>query len=138
MIRIVLDNNIVIDAFRPNPDFTPVANEVFRLIGDDDVVPYVCASSLTDIYYVLRKTHSANITKTIIEHLCSAFYVISVTATDCSAALRMKMEDFEDALIAVCAKKIGADYIISRDKEFQNADSGVNVISATELLRVIN
>jgi len=40
------------------------------------------------------------------------------TQGECAVALSLPITDFEDALVAVCAGKGKADYIITNDKDF--------------------
>ncbi len=44
--------------------------------------------------------------------------VIVVDGEKCSDALASEMDDFEDALVAVCAESVNADFIVTRDKGF--------------------
>jgi len=134
VIKIIIDNNIVIDALRPNPDFEDDAKNVFRLIGYNKIIPYICVNSLTDIFYVLQKVHGAEVAKKIISNLITAIDIIPLTKNDCIEALALPMDDFDDAVIVVCAKKIHADYIVSRDKNFINAKIDVEVITAEQLI----
>jgi predicted nucleic acid-binding protein len=48
------------------------------------------------------------------------------------------MSDFEDAIVAVCAKKINADFIVSRDDDFMKAGTEIRVISPNQLLQEIS
>ena len=43
-----------------------------------------------------------------------------------NASLGNKMEDFEDALIMVCAEKANIDFIITRDEIFLTAEKAVS------------
>lgn len=52
--------------------------------------------------------------------------VVLITQNDCIKALALP-NDFEDALVEVCAKEIGADYIVSRDSEFKEIATGVKI-----------
>lgn len=57
--------------------------------------------------------------------------VVNVTApaeADCRDALGFPMSDFEDAVAAICAKKIGADCIVSRNRKLISANTGVEGI----------
>jgi predicted nucleic acid-binding protein len=47
------------------------------------------------------------------------------------------MDDFEDAIIAVCAKKIGAACIVSRDEAFIRASTDVKVMKPSQFLASI-
>ncbi|MDR3271257.1 MAG: PIN domain-containing protein [Peptococcaceae bacterium] len=44
------------------------------------------------------------------------------------------IDDFEDALVAVCAEKIKADYIVTRDETFLLCQSSVPLIRPEEFL----
>jgi predicted nucleic acid-binding protein len=134
MTHVVLDSNIVLDVLRPNQDFEADAKRIFRLIGDGGLDASICANSLTDIFYILRKVHGARRAKDFIAHLVAAARVLPLSQEDCQDALALSMDDFEDALIAVCAKKAGADFIVSRDTDFIKAPSDVRVIAPKELL----
>jgi predicted nucleic acid-binding protein len=61
--------------------------------------------------------------------------VVSVTQKDCIGALSIPLDDFEDALAAVCAKKAGADYIVTRDDGFLRGKSPVPLIAPDDLLK---
>jgi predicted nucleic acid-binding protein len=67
----------------------------------------------------------------------SVVNVIPLTEADCSDALAMPMNDFEDALVAVCAKKAGVDYIVTRDDKFLQSNSPVPLISPDRLLGLL-
>jgi predicted nucleic acid-binding protein len=135
-MKVVIDNNVVIDALNSRQPFDTEAKEIFRAFGKEQFEPYITANSLTDIFYVLRRGNEANSkkAKTVITNLISIVNIISLTETDCSDALELPMDDFEDAVVMVCAKKANADYIVSRDEKFVNSDSVVSVISPTQLL----
>ena len=69
MIKVFIDNNVAIDALRPNPDFEIGAKRVFQLIWQDKITPYMCANSLADIFYVLRKVQGVEKAKKTIANL---------------------------------------------------------------------
>ena len=134
-MKVVIDNNVVIDALKPRQPFDTEAKAVFRAFGDEKFEPYVTANSLTDIFYVLRRGNDANSAKAkaVIANLVSVVNVIPLTESDCSDALELPMNDFEDAVVLVCAKKVGADFIVSRDEKFIKSEIGVKVITPTQL-----
>ncbi|MDR1192617.1 MAG: PIN domain-containing protein [Peptococcaceae bacterium] len=138
-MKVVIDNNVAIDALKPRQPFDTEAKAVFRLFGAEKFEPYVTANSLTDIFYVLRhgkgNEASAAKAKSVVANLVSAVNVIPLTQADCADALDLPMSDFEDAVIAVCAGKVGADCIVSRDKKFIKAETAVEVITPGELIK---
>jgi predicted nucleic acid-binding protein len=136
-MKVVIDNNVIIDFFGAEVEFKLLADEIFSLIKLYKIKPYVCLNSLTDIYYVLRKTKGSNDAKKVISDLLTVTSVIPLNVYDCKVALALPMNDFEDAIIAVSAKKVGADYVISRDAKFIKAASDVKVITPKELISII-
>ena len=106
-MKVVIDNNVVIDALKPRQPFDTEAKAVFRAFGQEKFEPYVTANSLTDIFYVLRRGNDANAAKAkaVVANLLSVVSVIPLTETDCANALALPIDDFEDALIDVCAQK---------------------------------
>ena len=137
MMKVVFDNNVVLDALRPNPDFEADAKNLLRLIGYNKISPYICANSLTDIFYVLQKIQGAEAAKKLIINLITVFDIIPLTKNDCIEALSLPINDFEDAIIAVCAKKIIADCIVSRDEKFIKSKIDVKIVTPKWLLKKI-
>jgi predicted nucleic acid-binding protein len=139
-MKVVIDNNVAIDALKPRQPFDTEAKAVFRLFGEEKFEPYVTANSLTDIFYVLRRGNDANAAKakSVVANLMSVVNVIPLTESDCADALALPMNDFEDAVVAVCAEKIKADCIVSRDEKFIGAKTAVAVISPAQLIERLN
>ncbi|MCL1816275.1 MAG: PIN domain-containing protein [Clostridiales bacterium] len=136
-MKAVIDNNIVIDALKPNPDFEADAKLVFQLIWQDRITPYMCANSLTDIFYILRKVQGAEKAKNTIANLITAIEIIPLTESDCVNALALPMNDFEDAIITVCAHKISADCIVSRNRKLIKAGTEIEVLTSKQLFEKI-
>ena len=136
-MKIILDVNIVIDALRPNHEFEAQAVKIFDLARQDKIDPFICANSLTDIFYILRKIHGLIKAKETIANLVVATDIVALTKNDCIDALALQINDYEDAIIAICAKKINADYIVSRDEKFIKTTTDVEVISPQNFLAKI-
>ena len=132
-MNVFIDNNIVIDALKPNPDFETDAKRVFQLIWTGEITPFMSVNSLTDIFYVMQKIQGAEKAKQIIDNLMTAVNIVPLTAEDCKDALALPLSDFEDAIIAVCAKKHYAECIVSRDDSFTKAVLEVEVVTPQRL-----
>jgi len=135
-MTVVFDNNILIDALADREPFKKDAQEVLKLAASGDLLGYISVNSVTDIYYVLHKTYNIEIAKDAIAKLLKLLRPIPITGIDCEQALISAITDFEDALIMVCATKVSADYVVSRDTAFQKSESLIPVISATKLLDI--
>ncbi|GHV06872.1 hypothetical protein FACS1894217_06450 [Clostridia bacterium] len=131
---VVFDNNIIIDALEPRPHYETQAKELLRRVMTNKIEGYVAASSLTDIFYVLSKKAGEENAKAATQNIANLLEVVDVLKSDCKAAFSLPMTDFEDAVVAVCAKKVGADCVVSRDEKFIKANSGVRVVKPDALV----
>jgi len=136
-MKVVIDNNIVIDALKPNPDFEADAKRVFQLMWKDRITPYMCANSLADIFYIMQKVQGAKKAKHTISNLMTVIKILPLTESDCADALALPMDDFEDAIIAVCAHKINADCIVSRNRKFIKVRTEIEVLTPKQLIEKI-
>ena len=117
-MNILLDTNVILDTFMGREPHNNHSDEIFELIADNKVFGYVNTSSVTDIYYVLRKKFSNVDSKEKIKTLLTLFDTIDVSKTDLLTALNLPIMDFEDALVSACADKADMDFIVTRDTEF--------------------
>lgn len=93
---------------------------------------YISANVLTDIYYLLRKDYGSDAAQDMIEKNLSFLQVVGVSPEDAKRALSLRWSNFEDCLVAQCAEKIKADYIVTRNvKDFKA--SSVEAITPEEL-----
>lgn len=87
---------------------------------------------LTDIYYLLRKDYGSQGAQDMIENNLSFLQLVGITPEDAQKALAARWGDFEDCLVARCAEKIKADYIVTRNvKDF--SESSVEAVTPEEL-----
>ena len=132
-MRVTIDTNIVLDYALEREPFARTAIECLERLPSQKARMYLSASVVSDIYYISRQNlHNAAAARKIIEALLAAFHIIPVDGADCQNALTVGVNDYEDALVAVCAKKVKADYIITRNtKHF--AASPVPAVTPEEL-----
>ena len=134
-MTIMCDTNILLDVLLDREPFAEASAKVLSLCEKRTVEGFVTASCITDIFYLVRKqTHSTDIAYHAIGKLLEIVKVCSVTEEDVHNAFLKRAHDFEDCLVAVCAKSRGCDAIISRNqKDF--ATFGLPVFSPDELLQ---
>lgn len=115
-MNVLIDTNVILDAVISRPPHNVSAEKLFLLAAEDKLNAAITASSVTDIYYLLHKhLHDADQAKQVLLKLFSLFEVLDVTRSDCEKALSMPMSDYEDALLATCAKRRKLDLIITRN-----------------------
>ena len=116
-MNIMLDTNVVIDVLLDREPFSENSSEVLRLCEQRTVEGFISASSMTDIFYLVKRhTGSTDRAYTAIGLLLRIVAVASVTEQDVIAAFNAKAKDFEDCLVAVCAQSAACDCIVTRNK----------------------
>ena len=134
-MNVLIDTNVILDAVMNREPFAAAAQEIFIKSAENKINASITANSVTDIYYLVRKhLQSTEQAKQVLYKLFSLFNILDICKSDCVKALELKMNDYEDALLSVCAKKINAEWIITRNtKHFQN--SPVPAIAPEDFLR---
>jgi Predicted nucleic-acid-binding protein, contains PIN domain len=135
-VKVAFDTNILLDAIANRADYE-VAQKLILAVATEKIEGIVTANSITDIYYIARKRIGDVAAREALWGLLEIFDIASVSGDDCALALDTPMIDFEDAVLAVCAKKEGAAYIVTRDEGFILANSPVPARDPEEILTLI-
>lgn len=84
--------------------------------------------------YVRKYTHSTDLAYKAVGKLLEIVKVCSVTNNDVLIAFQKKAKDFEDCLVAICAKSIHCDYIVTRNKKYFE-EFGIPLLTPEEFLQ---
>lgn len=135
-MKILVDTNIIIDTLTSREPFREAAEQIFLLAANQIEDMYITASSATDIYYLVRKyLHDTDQARNTMSKLYELFYILDVTSGDCREALASRVKDYEDAVIAGCAKRNHMDYIVTRNsRDYEH--SKVKALLPDELLKL--
>jgi predicted nucleic acid-binding protein len=133
-VRVLIDTNIVLDFLLERVPFLQDAEALFQAIGSEQVVGYITATTLTDIFYIARRqTQSVERARQAVSITLAVMEICSVDRTVLEVALTSGLTDFEDAVQVACAITQGLGAIVTRNtQDFFNAT--VPVLSATQLL----
>ena len=114
-MRALLDTNIVYDILcrRPYDEEGLLGMKIMHAFGDVEL--WVSAKSYTDLFYLMRREIGTEQAHGLLEDTLSWLHACSVEETDIERALHMRWSDFEDGLVNVCAEKVKADYLVTRD-----------------------
>lgn len=133
-MKCVIDTNIILDVFLAQEPFCAASKKVLHLCESRKIHGYIPASSATDIFYVVRK-RLGNPEKAYdaLGQVLNFVKVLTVTNENVKTAFEKRSKDFEDCLIATCAKANRCDAIITRNKkDFQDFD--IALFTPEELL----
>jgi len=134
-MKVLLDTNVVLDAIARREPFCINAQKIINLILDNKLEGYITANSITDIFYIARKHLNKNDLHLAMRSLFKVFYIIDVFGTDCRKAFDFPLDDYEDALMAVCGNRAEVDYIVTRDEEFLRQNR-IPVIAPVDFLEL--
>ena len=137
-MKILVDTNVIIDALTGREPFRESSEQIFMLAANMIEDMYITASSVTDIYYLIRKhLHNTEQAKSTMSKLYQLFGILDVTAKDCQDALLSDMKDYEDAVISCCAKRNQMDYIVTSNiKDYEK--SKVNVLLSDDFIKLVS
>ncbi len=130
--RLVLDNNILLDYFEHREPYYENARLLALLGNIKEAELWVSSNMITDLHYVMRKRLGSEEAQAKLLKSLDFFNICSVTDEDVVLALKRSWNDLEDCLVAICAEKLKADYIVTRDLTGYSR-SAVKAITPSEL-----
>ncbi|MDR1481584.1 MAG: PIN domain-containing protein [Synergistaceae bacterium] len=134
-MRLLLDTNIIVDILSKREGYADSLN-VLKRCEIKKAEGYVSAVTVTDVMYILRKHIEPGDVREALLTLISIVEVADITKTDIRGAFSCGIRDFEDAAQVMCASRIGADYIVTRNmKDFEG--SSVKPILPGDILALL-
>ena len=115
-MRAFLDTNVLIDLLTERPPEGVEAVKLLAMQELGDVELWASAKSFTDMFCVMRKENPSEVVQQAFIDSLEYLQVCELGCEDIRAAAERKWTDFEDCLIDVCAEKIRADVLLTRDK----------------------
>ena len=114
-MRLFLDTNVLIDLYQErHPYYEDVKKlQIMEEFGDAEL--WASAKSFTDIYYIMRKEC---VGADILRGFDASFEflrICSIDGEDVKSAVRLEWIDFEDCVIEMAARKVKADFLLTRD-----------------------
>ncbi len=114
-MHILLDTNIVMDALAERPPFDISAKELLLKIETKTVQGSLAATTLTTIFYLMRKLKGNDKAKQLVADLLRYFEICAIDRHVLQNALNKSMSDFEDAVQDSAAELNGIPIIVTRN-----------------------
>ena len=135
-MKLLIDTNVILDVLTNRAPHADASIKVLKLCEVGRAEGYLSALSVPNIVYIMRKELDADRVREIVGHLSLLLNIVDLKGDDLLKATALNFGDFEDALQSVAAKRIRADYIVTRNiKDFNG--SKVTAIKPEELLERI-
>ena len=114
-MRLLLDTNVLIDAFLAREPFYQDWLKILNLWVCGRAELWASAKSFTDICYVCCKSNDSAIVQRAFVESFSYLNVCSVGGQDVLNTARLEWRNFEDCLTYQAALRVKADFIITRN-----------------------
>lgn len=132
-MKILIDTNIVLDLILERLPFVENAVLIFEQIERGNLAGYIAATTITNIFYILRKAKGREVALAAIHRLLIGLQFCAVDRQTIETALSLDLKDFEDSIQLACATLDQLDAIVTRDpKDFSG--SNLPIYSPAELL----
>lgn len=136
-MKILIDTNIILDIVQNRKKFFDASNQIFKDCICKKHTGFITAHSISDVFFISRKSHNIESRKSIIKLLCNFFTILSEGKEDFLAFVdNADWNDLEDALQMKCSENANLDYIITRDAENGFRNSPVKIISPENFLNL--
>ena len=115
-MRVLVDTNIVLDYLLEREPYAESAKKIVVACKQKKVIGCIAAHTVSNMFFILRKTYSVEDRRTILKDICKLFDVEGIDRLKIIQALdNSDFKDFEDCLQMQCAKSFRADYILTRN-----------------------
>lgn len=116
-MKVLLDTNVILDfALERHPWFTD-SEQIIYLAEQKKISGYVSASTISDIYYIIRKSKSKELALEFLLNLSVFCQIAAVDSSVISMALNANFKDFEDAIQYSTAMMNSLDIIATRNPQ---------------------
>lgn len=116
-MRVLLDTNVLIDYYAKREPYYQDAFKLRVMQEFGDVELWASIQSFSDISYILcSEANSQQLQHAFLASL-SFLHVCSLDQNNLEKTCQASWEDFEDCLVARCAEKLKAEFILTRDQE---------------------
>jgi predicted nucleic acid-binding protein len=129
-MRVLFDTNIILDIALSRDPWIQDSRALQQACDVELLDPFVSASTVTDIYYIARKTSGPATARKAVQMCLDSIVEVQ-------RAFDLNSTDFEDDLQLACAERFNLDAIVTRDAAgFKN--SSIPILAPGELLARIS
>jgi predicted nucleic acid-binding protein len=114
-MKIMIDLNVLLDVVQKRtPDYY-ASSAVLSKVLNHEVSGFLPGHALTTIYYLVSRYSNKRRADEVIDWMLMHFEVVSADKPVFARSRGLKMNDFEDAVVASLAESAGCDYIVTRN-----------------------
>ena len=132
-MKVLIDTNVVLDLLLEREPFVEPAIAVFEQIERGNLDGYIAATTITNIFYIIRKTEGREVALAAINRLLIGLRFCAVDRQTVNTALSLGLKDFEDSIQLACATLNQLNGVVTRDHQ-DFSGSKLPIYSPAELL----
>jgi predicted nucleic acid-binding protein len=135
-MKALLDLNILLDVIQNRQPHYADSAKVLSAARSGDFDALVPFHAVTTIFYLIERAHDTPTANQTVDWLLKHFDVPEADKSTLLQARKLKLDDFEDAVVASVAARRECDFIVSRNA----ADflmSPVKAISPADFLKLL-
>jgi len=114
-VNALIDTNVIVDVLVRRESFFADSSRVLDRAERGEFTAWLCATTITTVYYLVRRHLGVKETIERLEDLTSICSTAAVNQAVIDSALRSGFDDFEDAVLNHSALTVGADCIVTRN-----------------------
>lgn len=135
-MRVLLDNDVVLDFLTARQPFFTEAEKIFLHLDNDKIDCFVSAITPVNVFYIVRKISGKDIALQAVKDLLNSVQVCQTNFQILQDATLSAITDYEDAVQHESAIVENLDAIVTRNaKDFAN--STIQVYSPQEFLAIL-
>ena len=121
-MKVLVDTNVILDVLQNRQPYAQAAVQLIARIERKEISGYVCATTITTIFYLAAKAVGIAAAHVQIKQLLVLFDVAQVDKTVLLNASQAGFSDFEDAVLHEAGRQVGVDCLVTRNiKDFKHA-----------------
>ena len=121
-MKLLVNGNILLDVLQNREPHVIASALVWKLCETGQAKGFVSALTFANLVYVLRRELDPKKTEEVLKKLSLIFSFAELSGADLLKAACLHWNDYEDALLAVTAERLRADFIITRNvKDFKQS-----------------
>lgn len=120
-MKLLLDINVLLDLVLAREPWAGSAAQLLAAVESGQAEGLVAGHTLTTVHYIVEQQEGRGKALQALTDLLRLVEVVPIEKPDFHQALALDIKDFEDAVQAAAALKIGADYLVTRnEKDFRS------------------
>lgn len=122
-MKVLFDTNVILDVLLKREPHYNHSVKVMALAEEGKIEGWLCASTVTTIYYLIAKAYSGKKADQHIKNLLKIFEIAVINRAVLESAIEEGFRDYEDSALHQSALHARTDAIVTRNtRDFRNSN----------------